>query len=681
MDIKEAKERAENLRREINRYRYAYHVLDKSLISDAALDSLKKELFDLETKYPQLVTPDSPTQRIGGKPLREFKKVRHIEPMLSFNDAFSREDVQSWLERLENYLGRKVKEDFYVELKIDGLAIELVYENGVLIRGATRGDGLVGEDVTQNLRTVEAIPLSLETPRGEKGPAGQLVVRGEVFITKKEFERINREQKKSGGKVYANPRNIAAGSIRQLDPKITAARRLDSFSYDIVGDFGKKNHSEEHEQLKKWGLKTNPNNKKAHSLKEVFAFRDYWEKHREGLSYEIDGIVVILDDNVEYRRAGAVGKAPRAAIAYKFSPRETTTVVENIKVQVGRTGTLTPVAELRPVEVGGVRISHATLHNLDQIRKLGLKIGDTVIVSRAGDVIPQITSVLKKLRTGKEKEFKMPATCPVDGSKVVKEGVFYRCSNPKCGARSRELVRHMVSRAAFDIRGLGPKILDRFVDEGLISSPADIFILQAGDIAALERFGEKSAEKIVGEIAVKSKIELARFIYGLGILHVGEETSRTLAEALAKEVRENRLPENGKGITVAAAKTGAEKLQYLPDIGPKVAESIIDWFRDKRNINFLEAMDKNGVILEFPPARIGRSRLTGRIFVLTGTLSSMAREEAKEEIRKLGGDVSESISRETDYLVVGEKPGSKLHKARGLGVKILDEKEFLKLLS
>ncbi len=677
MDKKEAKVRIERLKKEINKYRYAYHVLDKSLISDEVLDSLKKELFNLETQYPDLATSDSPTQRVGGEPLKEFKKVRHDAPMLSFNDAFSREDVLAWLERLENYLGKKVKREFYVELKIDGLAIELVYEDDVLVLGATRGDGQTGEDVTQNLKTVEAIPLSLNASAGIKPPR-RLIIRGEVFITKKEFERINKEQEKNGGKTYANPRNIAAGSVRQLDPKITANRKLDSFAYDVVGGFEKKKHSDEHEQLKEWGFKTNSNNKRVKSIEEVFEFRDYWQEHRERLPYEIDGIVIILDDNDLYSEAGVVGKAPRAAIAYKFSPREATTVVEDIKVQVGRTGTLTPVAELKPVDVGGVEISHATLHNMDQIQKLGLKIGDTVIVSRAGDVIPQITSVLKNLRNGREKEFRMPSACPIDGSRVVKEGVFYRCSNPGCGARSRELMRHMVSRPAFDIQGLGPKILDKFVDEGLISSPADIFNLEAGDIAALERFGEKSAENIVSEIKSKKRIEIARFIYSLGILHVGEETARTLAGMFMRkkrggEIAIEKLAELGN-------KSELTELQELPDVGPKVAGSIISWFKDARNIKFLEEMDRNGVKITAPKTEVGNGKLAGQAFVLTGTLSFVSREKAKEKIRELGGEISESVSKKTDYVIVGSEPGSKLDKAKKLGVKTMDEEEFRDLL-
>ncbi len=701
MNKKEAAGRIEHLRKVINRERYAYHVLDKQGdVSDAALDTLKKELFDLENDFPDLVTPDSPTQRVAGKPLKEFKKVRHEEPMISFNDAFSEDDTRAWQERLENYLGYSVlkpktqnlKPAFYCELKIDGLAIELVYENGLFVQGSTRGDGLVGEDVTQNLRTVEAIPLRLLEPAEvEKNlkklgllpttyhlQPTRLVVRGEVFLTKKEFAAVNKSQLKSGLKVYANPRNVAAGSIRQLDPKITASRHLDSLQYDIVTDIGQKGHREEHLLLKAFGFKTNPSNKPANDLKEVFEFREYWGKHREKLGYEIDGVVVIVNDNKTFETAGVIGKAPRAAIAYKFSPREATTIVEDIKVQVGRTGALTPVAVMRPVNVGGVTITHASLHNEDEIRRLGLKIGDTVVVSRAGDVIPQITKVLKDLRTRKEKEFKMPTRCPIDGSKVVREGAIARCSSPACGARHRESLYHFVSRGALCLDGMGPKIIDRFLDEGLISDAADIFTLKEGDIAALERFGEKSAENIVNEIEAKKIVTLPRFIYSLGILHVGEETANLLARQLTNNKRRITKPTE---FSSAMKDYTLERLQEIPDVGPKVAESIYQWFREPRNAKLLEKLEKAGVRIEKPTAVSARSqKLSGKSFVLTGSLESMSREAAKEKIRALGGEASESVSAKTDYVVAGAEPGSKFEKAKKLGVRTITEKEFLAIL-
>ncbi len=710
-----AHERIEKLKREINKYRYDYHVLNRSAIPDSALDSLKKELFDLEAEWPEFVTSDSPTQRVAGKPLKQFAKVRHTDRMTSLNDAFSEKDVTAWLARLDDFLGRDIERTggprrhgpgsapFYCELKIDGLAIELEYERGVFVRGSTRGDGLVGEDVTQNLRTVEAIPLRLndaETAATYLKKAGldpkeynlaptHLVVRGEVFLTKKEFAKINRELEKTGGKTYANPRNVAAGSIRQLDPKVTASRRLDSFQYDIVGEVGQKAHEEEHLLLAALGFKTNPDCRPAKTLADAMAFRDYWAEpvRREGLPYEIDGTVIFVNDNKVFAEAGVIGKAPRAGIAYKFSPREATTVVEDIKVQVGRTGALTPVAVMRPVNVGGVTITHASLHNADEIERLGLKIGDTVIVQRAGDVIPQVTEVLPDLRTGHERAFKMPARCPVDGSPVVREGAISRCSSKTCAAQHREALYHFASRAAFNIEGLGPKIIDKFLDEGLISDAADIFELQKGDIAALERFGEKSAENLVDEIAAKRHVTLPRFLYSLGILHVGEETAATLAKTLDVPQREGEVKIGDVARTFR--KMSMDDLREVPDIGPIVAKSIYDWFRESRSVSLLERFEKAGVTVGAVPhaaksgahgSAAGEGKLSGKTFVLTGTLESMDREAAKERIRALGGDASESVGKKTDYLVAGAVPGSKRDKAKKLGVKIIDEKEFLKLL-
>ncbi len=686
MDKKSAEKRILKLRKEIDKYRYAFHVLDRSLISDSALDSLKKELFDLEEKFPDLITPDSPTQRVAGKPLKEFRKVKHLDwknkesRMNSLNDAFSEDDPRDWLDRLESYMGRKYKGDFYCDLKMDGLAIQLDYEDGVLVQAATRGDGLWGEDVTQNIRTIEAVPLSLAGGFPER-----LVVRGEVVLTKKEFERINREQKKKREKLFANPRNVAAGSVRQLDPKVTASRNLKFYAYGVVGhdkEYFEKypTHKSEYEALESYGIKTNLRHGiVAKSLREVFEFHKIIEKKREKFDFEIDGIVVSINSNRGYEDVGIynpegiIGKAPRAAIAYKFSPREATTIVENIIVQVGRTGALTPVAVMRPVRVGGVTITHATLHNADEIERLGLKIGDTVIVSRAGDVIPQVTKVLKELRAGKEKEFKMPARCPVDGSKVIREGAIYRCSSKTCGARHREQLYHFVSRGAFNIEGLGPKIIDRFLDEGLISDAADIFTLKTGDVSALPRFGEKSAQNIVEEVESKKKIPLSRFLFSLGILHVGEETAQLLAKQALAKIKISELADTLKNFSL-------DDLQEIPDIGPKVAQSIYDWFRESRNIRFLEKLETAGVEIESQKVRPGGAKFSGKTFVLTGTLESLPREAAKEKIRGLGGDISEFVSEKTDYVVAGSEPGSKYEKAKKLGVKILNEKEFLALL-
>jgi DNA ligase (NAD+) len=661
--------------------------LDKELVPIEVEDSLKKELFDLEQKFPELITPDSPTQRVGGKPLEKFEKVRHPKPMLSFNDAFSEKDMEDWLERISKLLTRDEisQVDFYCEPKLDGLAIELIYENGVFKIGSTRGDGIIGEDVTQNLKTIEAIPLKLRdfsevikdlekeelkevAENIRKGGLKEVVVRGEAIITKKNFEIVNKEQAKQGLPTFANPRNLAAGSIRQLDPKITAKRRLDSTAYDLVSDLGQKTHEEEHKILHILGFKTNNKYSKfCKNLKEVFEFHDFWYKNREKLPYEIDGVVVQINNNKIFEKLGVVGKAPRAAIAFKFPLKQATTIVEDIKVQVGRTGAITPVAILKPVEVGGVTISRATLHNEDEIKRLGVRIGDTVIVGRAGDVIPDIVKVLPELRTGKEREFKMPKTCPACGEKLIKpEGeVVWRCPNPKCFARQREYFYHFISKAAFDIVGLGPKIVDRLIDEGLVSDPADLFKLKEGDILPLERFAEKSAQNLISAIQSRKKITLPRFIYALGIRNIGEETAQDLAKYF--------------GSIEKLKKASLEELQKIMDIGPVVAKSIYDWFREKRNLEFLEKLKKVGV--EIVEEKKPKSQpLRGKTFVLTGGLETMTREEAKEKIRLLGGEVSESVSKKTDYVVVGKEPGSKLDKAKQLGIKTISEKEFLSLL-
>jgi DNA ligase (NAD+) len=674
MDRKQAKERIEKLKTEINKYRHSRLVLNKELVSPETEDSLKKELFDLEQKFPELVTPDSPSQRVGGRPLNKFKKVAHVGRMTSLNDALDEKDLYNWFLRLQNYLGRKISAGFYCDLKMDGLAVELVYENGLLKVGSTRGDGEIGEDITTNLRTVEAIPLKLEIPNSKIQIPKHLVVRGEVFITKKEFERVK--------KVFANPRNMAAGTLRQLNPKITASRKLSFFAYSIYGrgeEHSRKypSHEEEYKALVSYGIPVNPKGRVLNTLEEVVAFKKEIEKKRDSLPYEIDGIVVTLNDNKIYEQAGIVGKAPRAAVAYKFSPKEASTKVKDIKIQVGRTGALTPVAVLEPGSVGGVTITHASLHNYDEIQRLGIKIGDTVIVRRAGDVIPQVAKILKNLRTGREKKFKMPGTCPVDGSKVVKEGAIHRCSNPRCGARHRESLYHFVSRSAFNIRGLGPKIIDRFMDEGLIIDIADIFLLEKGDIEVLEGFGEKSAENIVQEVEEKKQISLRRFIYALGIFHVGEETAALLARQITNDKLQITKPTD---VLKAFQKLSPEDLQEIPDIGPAVAKSIYDWFRDSRNVKLLKKLEKVGVRIGGQKSIVKSQKLKGLTFVLTGGLSSMSRDGAKEKIRALGGDVSESVSKKTDYVVVGSEPGSKQEKAKKLGVKILTEGEFLRIL-
>jgi len=676
MDKNEAKKRISKLRDEIEKYRYAYHVEDRSIISDSALDSLKKELFDLENQYPDLVTEDSPTQRVGGKPLDKFEKVKHEEKMNSFNDAFSEEDIKDWLERAKNYLGEDIEPEFYVELKIDGFAIELVYENGLLVQASTRGDGETGENVTENIKTVEAIPLNLNKIAKIDIPE-RLIIRGEVFLSTKEFERINREQEEAGGKLYANPRNVAAGSIRQLDSKITASRKLDSIVYLLVTDLGQVRHSEEHEFLHKLGFKTaNKHNKTVRGLDELFKYRDSWEKRRISLPYEIDGVVVTINNLDIYDRLGTVGKAPRGAIAYKFSPEETTTKIKDIKLQVGRTGALTPVALLEPVNVGGVTIQHATLHNFDQIERLGLKIGDTVIVSRAGDVIPQITEVLPNLRDGSEKTFQIPQKCPIDGSEIKIEGAIYRCSNPKCGARLRENLDHFVSRSAFNIVGLGQKAIDRFIEDRLIVDQADIFRLSKDEVSELDGFGEKSAIKLISEIKDRKEITLPRFIYSLGILHIGSETSFLLAKEIQRCGARVNKPTD---LIEILGSWSEEGLTQIRDIGPRVAESIMDWFSKDSHKKLLKELDDVGISITQENLRVS-NKLSGKTFVVTGSLETLSREEVHEKIRNMGGDTSSTVSKSTDYLITGEGGGSKLNKATELGVEIIDEKEFLKML-
>jgi len=694
MTKKEAKARIEKLKKLINYHRYLYHVLDRQEITPEALDSLKKELFDLEQKFPEFITPDSPTQRVGGKPLEKFEKVRHPQPMLSINDAFSKKDMKDWLERISRLLTpEEVKEiDFYCEPKLDGLGIELIYRNGVLAIGATRGDGIIGEDVTQNLKTIEAIPLRLREVEEvakdlekeglkeiakniRKKGLKEVVARGEAIISKKDFERVNRERKKMGYPPFANPRNLAAGSIRQLDPKITAKRHLDSNCYELITDFGQKTHEQKHKILQALGFKTNNKySKYCKNLEEVFAFYEKTQKMREKFPYEIDGVVVTVNKIKIFEKLGVVGKAPRGVIAFKFPLKQATTIVKDIRVQVGRTGALTPVAILEPVEVGGVTISRATLHNEDEIKRLGVKIGDTVIVGRAGDVIPDIIKVLPELRTGKEKEFKMPKKCPVCGGRVEKPPgeVVARCVNRECWARQRRYFYHFVSKGAFDIVGLGPKIIDQLVEKGLVSDPADLFELKEGDLVPLEGFAEKKAKNIIEAIQARKEIELSRFIYALGIRNVGEETAQDLT--------------NHFGSLENLQKASLEDLQDLMDIGPVVARSIYNWFRDKRNLKFLEKLKRAGVKVKSPKLKIKSQKLKGKIFVLTGTLQSMTREKAKENIRALGGKVASDVSSNTDFLVVGESPGSKLQRAKklktqGAKIQLITEKEFLKMLN
>jgi len=675
MEQNEIRERIKKLRQLIDYHRVMYHTFDEPVVSDATFDGLRRELEKLEKEYPQFTKKQSPTEKVGGPVLKKFEKVTHHIPMLSLQDAFERDEINDWVTRLENYLKLEKKAltklHYYCELKIDGLAIELVYEYGKLILASTRGDGVIGENVTQNVKMIESIPQTLSN-LGTYTLPKNLTVRGEIFLTKEELERVNKEQETRGLKQYANTRNLAAGTLRQLDSQIVLSRRLQSFQYDIVGEVENvfKTHEEKHKALASWGFCVNEHNRRVNGLDGIFAFQDFWEKKREKLPYEIDGIVVILDNSKIFNELGSIGKTPRGAIAYKFAPREATTQVMDIRVQVGRTGVLTPVADLKPVSVGGTIITHATLHNADEIDRLGLKIGDTVIVSRAGDVIPKIIEVISDLRTGKEKVFKMPKRCPVDDSPVVVDGALHKCSNELCGARHKEMLYHFVSRKAFDLRGLGTKIIDRFLDEGLINDASDIFSLTKGDIEVLDRFGEKSAENIIREIHNKKEILQNRFLFSLGILHIGEETARVISERFPVSTIEE-LIKKYSAIT-------QEIWEEVPDIGPKVSKSLFEWFHVKKNIDLLRKFEN--VKISLIPIKRKQGKFFGKIFVFTGTLEQMSREVAKEKVREGGGEVSESVSKETSYVVVGSDPGLKFTKAQKLKIPILNESEFLRIL-
>lgn len=683
MTKQEAKARISKLREEIAKYRYEMHVLDHLSISEAALDSLKHELYKLEQEFPELITKDSPTQRVAGKAAEGFKKVTHAAPMLSIEDVFTREEADAWLERLKKIESR-AHFDFFTEIKMDGLAVSLVYEDGFFVQGSTRGDGRVGEDVTQNLKTIEAIPLMLRRPTDREIDAflkthhgaidskrvrevltmhrGRIEVRGEAYLTKQQLERINTIQKSKGLETYANPRNTAAGTIRQLDPSIVAERRLSFFGYAMVGDYGTRTHQQTHEMIALLGIPQNPFNRYCQSLDEVEKMHNEIYKKRERLAYWLDGIVVNVNDDRLFEALGVVGKTPRAMIAWKFPAEQATTVVREIQVNVGRTGVLTPVAVMDPVLVQGTTVTHASLHNEDEIRRLGLKIGDTVIIEKAGDIIPKVITVLPKLRTGKEKEFHMPKKCPMCGSSVERKAgeVALMCTNRNCFAQRLAALLHLVY--AFDMRGLGEKIAEQLLQKGFVHEPADVFGLEPGDFLQLEGFAEVSANKLYKEIQDHREIELDRFIHGLGMKHVGEETARDLAQAF--------------GSIEKFRETNLEDLLAIEGIGEIVAESIVEWLKDKHNEKQLDRL-LGLVHVKRNAQRVKSGKFSGTTWVITGTLESMSREEAKENIRALGGDISESVSKKTSYVVVGDSPGSKLDKAQKLGVTVLDEKAFL----
>jgi DNA ligase (NAD+) len=674
----EAKKRTEKLRAVISHHRYLYHVLDTQEISDAALDSLKHELYQLEQQYPEFITPDSPTQRVGGEPLKEFKKVSHKIPMLSIEDVFSEKELEDW----EKYLKRLApssfasakKRGYFCELKIDGFAVTLIYKNGIFVRGATRGNGRIGEDVTQNLKTIESIPLKLRELGGLSSTIlnGGVEIRGEVYMEKKDFDKLNKQLEKRGEKKYANPRNLAAGSIRQLDSKIVDSRPLKFLAYDIATNLGIEKHSQKHQLLKKLGFKTDPFSRERKDLKQVLKYWREIAKKRETLPFQIDGVVVCVNNNSLFQKLGSVGKSPRGIRAFKFSPKQATTKIKDIKIQIGRTGAVTPVAILEPIDVGGAIVSRATLHNEDELKRLGVKIGDTVIIERAGDVIPAVTKVLPELRSGNEKTFQMPKFCVVCHTKLIKpaQEKVWRCPNKNCSARQKEFLEYFVSKKAFDIKGLGPKIINQLMNENLISRVSDTFELKQGDLLPIERFAKKSSENLIKAIEKSKKIDLHKFIYALGIRHVGEETAIALANHF------NCLTE------LSNAKK--EELEKISDIGEKVSQSICKWFEQKTNQKFLKDLMKAGVEIKCRNSTIAQlwnsenKNIENKKFVLTGELNTMTRDEAKEKIRFLGGNPSNSVSKNTDYLIAGENPGAKkFAKAKELGIKIISEKEFL----
>jgi len=713
MNIETAKNRIAKLSKEIDRLRYRYHVLDDPEITDEIYDSLMKELRALEEKWPELKLADSPSLRVGGKPLEKFEKVKHAVRQWSFDDAFSLGEMQKWEEKIRRMIEKnsKIKNEkfeYCCEIKIDGLKVILTYEKGILTQGATRGDGMIGEKVTENLKTIGSIPLRLN-----EAVSGIFV--GECWLSKKELERINAERKKKSEALFANTRNAAAGSIRQLDPKIAAARKLDTFIYDIdqleipnnklqisnkIQNLSfPENQTDELKLLEQFGFKINKNYRLCKNIQEIEAMYQEWIHKKDQQNYGIDGIVVKINSRKIQEALGYTGKSPRWGIAYKFPAEKVTTVVEDIQVQVGRTGALTPVAHLRPVLVAGSVVSRATLHNEDEIKRLDVKIGDTVVIHKAGDVIPEVVEVITNLRTGKEKKFQMPKDCPICGGKVARkesEAATY-CLNPKCFAVEKENIIHFVSKKGFNIDGLGESIVERLMVEGLISNVADIFELEKGDLKPLERFAEKSADNLIKAIEESKKIEFPKFIYALGIRHTGEETAHLIAKGVQEFPISNfQFPINSQfskskkikieklaGIIEIFPKINPEMWESIPGIGPKSAQSLHDWFNNRENLKLLERMSDLGVEVEIESdykLKTTNQKLVGSTFVLTGEMENFTRDEAKDMIRRAGGDISSSVSAKTDYVVAGENPGSKYKKAKELGVKIISEKEFKNLL-
>ncbi len=662
--LKDVEKKIAALREKIRHHEHLYYVLDNPEISDAAFDKLMQQLKTLESEHPSLVTPDSPTQRVGGKPREGFVKVPHSSPMLSLDNTYSEEELRAWERRVHELTGRS-DVDYVCELKLDGMSLALVYEDGKLVRGVTRGDGSVGEDVTLNVRTVRSIPLSFPKERLKKaGIPEDFEVRGELLMPTASFKKINEERERNGLPTFANPRNFTAGTVRQLDPNVTAERRMDYFPYILLrnGRTYFDHHLKTLTALDAAGFKVNPNHKLVHSIDEVWAFIQQWEEKRDSLPYEIDGIVVKVDRVALQDELGFTGKAPRWAIAYKYAARAGITKLEDIRVQVGRTGKLTPVAMLAPVLIGGTTVRNATLHNMDEIGRLGVKIGDWVQVERGGDVIPKVAKVIDdKDHPRGHKAFQMPENCPVCGTKVVRtEGeVDYRCVNANCPAKLRETILHFASRGVMNIDGMGDALVTQLTERGLVKNVADIYKLTKADLLSLERMGDKSAQNILDEIENSKKLPLERVIYGLGIRMVGERTAQFLAEHF--------------GSMEALENASVEELQNVDEVGPRIAESIVEFFSIVANRKLVERLREAGLTLKGKKKERG-TKLAGKTFVLTGTLAKHTRDEAKKMIEDAGGKVTGSVSKKTDYVVAGADAGSKLDKAKELGVAVIDEK-------
>jgi DNA ligase (NAD+) len=666
---KEVEKKIEALREKIRRHERLYYVLDNPEISDADFDKLMQQLKSVEAEHPSLVTPDSPTQRVGGKPREGFVKVPHSSPMLSLDNTYNEDELRDWERRVHELTGRS-DVDYVCELKLDGMSLALIYEDGKLVRGVTRGDGSVGEDVTLNVRTVRSIPLSIPKDRLKKaGIPPDFEARGELLMPTASFKKINEERERNGLPTFANPRNFTAGTVRQLDPNVTAERRMDYFPYILLqnGRTYFNHHSKTRAALDSAGFKVNPNHKLVHSMDEVWAFIQEWEAKRDSLPYEIDGIVVKVDRIALQDELGFTGKAPRWAIAYKYAARAGITKLEDIRVQVGRTGKLTPVAMLAPVLIGGTTVRNATLHNMDEIDRLGVKIGDWVQVERGGDVIPKVAKVIDdKDHPRGHKLFHMPENCPVCGTKVVRtEGeVDYRCVNANCPAKLLGTILHFGSRGVMNIDGMGESLVTQLIDRGMVRNVADIYDLSKKDLLSLDRFADKSAQNILDEIEASKRLPLERVIYGLGIRMVGERTAQFLAEHF--------------GSMEALEQASVEELQNVDEVGPRIAESIVEFFSIAANRKLVDRLSEAGLTLKGKKKERG-TKLAGKTFVLTGTLAKHTRDEAKKMIEDAGGKVTGSVSKKTDYVVAGADAGSKLDKAKELGVAVIDEQEMIKL--